>query len=456
MYGPNGIDLCRIIEEELMVLEKEAQGIVLERPTYEINEMLPEEAAKIEENLKLEEEYREAAERLRVLTLAAHTFQLDEKSAREALYMSDVDPNEACLHALLNGRVLVVLFKMFETDSRDFVKLMRYALYEEIPVPKEDVPPEKQVPLVPAYERYATITDPEPEPTPVAPPEGEAEEPIEGQETEEGQENEQVEEGENEKEKVDATVTETVSEVATTLTDTTPADTVRTPTRPIICNTGDIDIVINNKQNPDEIAAEEKVEEEEEFNSDIEVEGEEYIPPGGLFQVMDLATVIETEYLPPHVLVIFTIDKRHDVQEVTKQYPSEILNMGVFVGEDPYNAEHVAYTIKQYDKMDRPRRYHDRLALMVSRKRSLPLLQLAGLNPVYISADVISGERECLAMFPVGYGDDHVEIESVKEEELVEVTEVSPVEVTETPVAEAKAEDKEEDEDEDGEGTQDE
>ncbi|KAF9422354.1 hypothetical protein HW555_001944, partial [Spodoptera exigua] len=62
---------------------------------------------------------------------------------------------------------------------------------------------------------------------------------------------------------------------------------------------------------------------------------------------------------------------------------------------------------------------HDRLALMVSRKRSLPLLQLAGLNPVYISADVISGERECLAMFPVGYGDDHVEIESVKEEELV-------------------------------------
>lgn len=35
---------------------------------------------------------------------------------------------------------------------------MRYALYEEIPVPKEDVPPEKQVPLVPAYERYATIS----------------------------------------------------------------------------------------------------------------------------------------------------------------------------------------------------------------------------------------------------------------------------------------------------------
>jgi hypothetical protein len=35
---------------------------------------------------------------------------------------------------------------------------MRYALYEEIPVPKEDVPPEKQVPPIPAFERYASIS----------------------------------------------------------------------------------------------------------------------------------------------------------------------------------------------------------------------------------------------------------------------------------------------------------
>lgn len=35
---------------------------------------------------------------------------------------------------------------------------MRHTLYEEIPVPKEDVPPEKQVPPIPAYERYATVS----------------------------------------------------------------------------------------------------------------------------------------------------------------------------------------------------------------------------------------------------------------------------------------------------------
>lgn len=38
------------------------------------------------------------------------------------------------------------------------LELMRYALYEEIPVPKEDVPPEKQIPPIPAYERYASIS----------------------------------------------------------------------------------------------------------------------------------------------------------------------------------------------------------------------------------------------------------------------------------------------------------
>ena len=56
------------------------------------------------------------------ITVAAkETIQMDEEAAKEALYMSDVDPNEACLHALFDGEVLVVLFKMFETDGRDFV-----------------------------------------------------------------------------------------------------------------------------------------------------------------------------------------------------------------------------------------------------------------------------------------------------------------------------------------------
>lgn len=61
----------------------------------------------------------------------------------------------------------------------------------------------------------------------------------------------------------------------------------------------------------------------------------------------------------------------------------------------------------------------DRMALQVSRKRSFALLQLAGLNPCYISSDMEAGERDCLVLFPVGYGDQYIEEESIKEEELV-------------------------------------
>lgn len=46
---------------------------------------------------------------------------MTEEAIKEVLYMSDVEPNEACLHALMKGEALVVMFKMMETDSRDFV-----------------------------------------------------------------------------------------------------------------------------------------------------------------------------------------------------------------------------------------------------------------------------------------------------------------------------------------------
>lgn len=53
---------------------------------------------------------------------AKETIHLTEENAREALYMSDVDLNEACLYELLKGEILVVLFKMMDTDTRDFIR----------------------------------------------------------------------------------------------------------------------------------------------------------------------------------------------------------------------------------------------------------------------------------------------------------------------------------------------
>ncbi|KAJ8718122.1 hypothetical protein PYW07_006052 [Mythimna separata] len=511
MFGPNGLDLCRIIEEELNKSAAEEEGMKVDRMRLEISDMLPEEALRLEEDIKLEEEYKEAAERLRVLTLAARkrrvnerlaakikrlnfimfwphchqahydlyekwdninitvaakeTIQMDEAGAQEALYMSDVDPNEACLHALFAGEALIVLFKMYDTDTRDFVKLMRYSLYEEIPVPKDDVPPEKQVPPIPAYERYATISKTAREIrrdrynaklAKLAKEKEEAERLAAEQARlarEAAEEEARLEKQRQEEERM--------ARIAAGL----PADPP--PTEPEPGEQVEGEQVEGEQEgaapgeggeagehgHPEEAVQEE--EKEEEFDSDVEIEGEEFIPQGGLFvpglftpanelgkacglayffpkHVKEYADVIETEFLPPHILVIFPIDKRYDVKEVISNFPGEILNMGIFVGDDPYKAEHLAYTIKQYDQIPRPRRYYDRLALMVSRKRSLPLLQLAGLNPVYISSDVVAGQRECLAMFPVGYGDDYFEEESVKEEEEVELLE-EPIDGAENP-----------------------
>ncbi|CAG9795502.1 unnamed protein product [Diatraea saccharalis] len=654
MFGANGIELCRLIEEELHLRQREIDtGIV--RPKQEISHMLPEEAesecglihhtslirvdrspenltgcaqggevdldlgrckllasnsgpgieggrrmgelspgAKLEQNLRLEEEYREQTERLRVLTLAARKrrvndrmsrnlntlnfilfwphchkahydlyekwdminvsvaakeiLQITEEGAKEALYMSDVDPNEACLHALLNGEALVVLFKMSESDTRNFVKLMRYALYEEIPVPKEDVPPEKQLPPIPAYERYATISKTAREVRreryearmQKLREEREERERLAAEQARIAREQEEerlrlekqrqdeermarIQAGKIQKRSVYNFNTRNKNKLAIpnfklqktrgsflgkciAMFNKVPQNVIDLPVnklkihvknilmgvltecgRPLLWRSENLSLciaVLSNKRSyglqenfsargtsaslpaepepqetgeeiegeeteretevtdePDELE-EEKVEEEEVFHSDVSVEGEEYIPPGGLFvpglysppnalakanglayffpKIVQELVPIESEFLPPHVLVMFSADKRHDVQEIINQFPDEILNAGIFVGDDPMTAEHIAYTIKQYDKMVRLRKHLDRVAVMVSRKRSLPLLQLAGLNPCYISSDNTSGERDCLAMFPVGYGDDYEDEESVKEEEISE------------------------------------
>ncbi|CAH0718438.1 unnamed protein product, partial [Brenthis ino] len=494
MFGANGLELCRIIEEEMGLMQKEIETGI-ERPKQEIYELLPEEAAKIEEDVKLEVEYREAAERLRVLTVAARkkricerlsrhvkrlnfilywphchkahldlyekwdlinvqvaakdSIQMTEEGVKEALYMSDVDPNEACIHALMKGEALVVLFKMFDTDNRDFVKLMRHTLYEEIPVTKEDVPPEKQLPPVPAFERYATISKT------VREVRRERYEARMQKLREEKEERERLAaeqarlarevEEERQRQEKQRQEEERMARIQAGL----PAEPEPEAGKEAV-EEEEIEKAETEATDEQEKVEEEQVEAEEEFHSDVSIEDEEYIPPGGLLvpglytppnelakanglayfypKVVSKITQIESEYLPPHVLVMFTIDKRHEVKQVIEQFPGEVLNYGIFIGDDPNTAEHLAYTIKQYNMMSRTRRHKDRLALMVSRKRSLPLLQLAGLNPCYISHDVTCGERDCLTLFPVGYGDDYEDEDSVQEEELQPTEVVEQVE----------------------------
>ncbi|XP_049876875.1 uncharacterized protein LOC126374342 isoform X3 [Pectinophora gossypiella] len=405
MFGANGIELCRIVEEELGLMKTE-QDLGIEVPKYNIGEMLPMEAEKQEEDQRRDREYSEQAHRLRVLTLAARkervsrrlaanvkrlnfimfwpqhhqahydlyekwdivniqvaakdTFQLTEDTAREALYMSDVDLNEACMHSLLSGEVLVVLFKMFDTDDRDFVKLMRYALYEEIPVPKEDVPPEKQVPPFPAYERYASISKTARE---VRRERYEAKMAKLAQEKEErdrlAKETERLaREAEEErlKEEKQRADDERMARLAAGL----PAEPDPSEAAAADGAEGEGGEGGEGGEKPEGEGAEgekaETVVTDVTDATDTTMQEGELPPPEGEFAYVSTYFTLETEHLPPHVLVMFTIDKRYEAMEIANQFASEILNLGIFVGDDPFQAQHVAYTIRQYDKMIRLRK----------------------------------------------------------------------------------------------------
>ncbi|XP_063626489.1 uncharacterized protein LOC134798084 [Cydia splendana] len=545
LYGANGIELCRLIEEELALTQKEL-NTGEERPKQEITDQLPEEAARIEEEEVQEAQIKAEEERIRVVTLAARKkrvserlshsvahlnfilffphchqayydlyenwdtlniqvsakeeIQITEEMVPEVMYMSDVDPNEACVHALCNGKALVVLFKFFDNDFRSFVNVLRHFLYEVIPEPKEDLAPEKQLPPIPAFERYATISKTprevrrarynamlkklkeeeeerlrlEQEQARLA---REAEEERLAQEKQRKEEEkmariaaglpaspepEPVTEEEQLPEKEEGERPEGELPQGVLPEGVLPEGVL--PEGEKAEQTDDI------VEPPGEEAPPEKV--VEEFHSDVEVEDEEYIPPGGLFvpglytppnnlakanglklffpKIIASLTKMESEHLPPHTLVLFPADKREGVKEVIEQYPEEILHMGIFNGDELYSMEHIAYTIKQYDKLERgyPYKTKDRVAVMVSRKRSLPLLQLAGLNPTYISIDPPTAVRDCLTLFPVGYGDDYEEEETVVEEEIVEVPpEPEPVEAEPGENKERGDEDEEEEED---------
>lgn len=44
-------------------------------------------------------------------------------------------------------------------------------------------------------------------------------------------------------------------------------------------------------------------------------------------QVVQQITTLESEHLPPHVLVMFSVDKRHEVRDAMKQFPGDIIQV---------------------------------------------------------------------------------------------------------------------------------
>ncbi|XP_045527831.1 uncharacterized protein LOC123716235 isoform X5 [Pieris brassicae] len=120
----------------------------------------------------------------------------------------------------------------------------------------------------------------------------------------------------------------------------------------------------------------------------------------------------EPEFLPPHVLVLLDIAKRHKALKILSKYREAIIHMGIFKLTTAYNAYHIAYSVKQYDSLNSSYDVENvNIAFMVSTNNDLGLLELMDISPSYVSKDEVVGEEECGAIFPVDYGDNYAEFE---------------------------------------------
>ncbi|KAF7273098.1 hypothetical protein GWI33_014161 [Rhynchophorus ferrugineus] len=123
----------------------------------------------------------------------------------------------------------------------------------------------------------------------------------------------------------------------------------------------------------------------------------------------------EPEPEPDHVAIIFPINKKDEILPVVHQYQQEVMKRGFFTSENPDDAQLVAKTLKELEKLDASHRtYSERMVMQVSKKRSEAILAFASLDPIYMSPNPKEGKMECAKFFPEGY--EEVEEEDTDEE----------------------------------------
>ncbi|KAJ2948393.1 hypothetical protein O0L34_g7632 [Tuta absoluta] len=356
-------------------------------------------------------------------------FTFTEEQAKDVLYSGDALINEASIHALLAGPALAICLRSL--DEVDVVALIRKILYEDSLIQPADSDDKKSVRLAKtAFEHYKTFS-----PTREQIMQKRRDERImrieekkekrarilaEMQRLAHQRREEAIEAKKNtlEQKKMELLKTGKLAEL-----DQLKAEAEEDE---------DVDVEI-----PEELSEEE---EEEEVVEDPD----EYFPPPGLpipgfysppndvakangLAILFPGIVQEyvkptEEFLPPHVLVMLHIHKRHKSIEHMTPFKYGILHMGIFQANTPFDAKHVAYSVKQFDSMDISIVDDLKLCFMVSTKVDVPLLELMELNPLHVSRDTTAGEDECAAMFKVDYGDTYPEFEDFDKEDDVNIT----------------------------------
>ncbi|XP_023950339.1 uncharacterized protein LOC112054704 [Bicyclus anynana] len=357
-----------------------------------------------------------------IIMVGREEVRLSEEMAYDVLYAGDAELNEASLYTLLSAPALAICFRLLDTDKH-FVSLVRKILYEEVTPIDETKPLKDQNALKTAFDTYKTYSS-------------SREEILRKRKENRLKQKEEV------IEKRARRLSEIQRLARQAIADGIQAKRAAKENRRIeLLKTGNLSALENLNQESDdddvnivipEVLPDVEVEDEEETDDE-----NEYFPPAGLLipgfyappndvaKTNGLAILFpklvsenvtpEDEFLPPHVLVMFDMDKRYKAMEVISQYKDEVIHMGIFKATRPSGpVKHIAYSIKQFDVMAKRKTYKLeklKLALMISIKKDLALLELVGIGPTHVSRDVIAGEVECAVLFSVDYGDNYPQFE---------------------------------------------
>ncbi|XP_070502910.1 uncharacterized protein [Chironomus tepperi] len=115
-----------------------------------------------------------------------------------------------------------------------------------------------------------------------------------------------------------------------------------------------------------------------------------------------LPPIIEPD--PPHLCMIFPAKIRAKVLEVCEEHPKGLLNYGFFEGEDFDNFTQLCNSVESFEELEPTGK--EKMILKVSKKTSYLALDLANLNPLYVSHTVSEGQDECSMLFNQEQQDD--------------------------------------------------
>ncbi|XP_045777422.1 uncharacterized protein LOC123875566 isoform X3 [Maniola jurtina] len=307
-----------------------------------------------------------------IIMVGREEIQLTKEMAYDVLYAGDAELNEASLHMLLSAPALAICFRLLDTEKH-FVSLVRRILYEEVAPIDESEPLEDQHALKTAFDAYKTYSP-------------SRDEILQKRREDRLRKKKEV------VEKRARRLSEMQRLARQAIEDAIQAKRAAKEQRKLeLLKTGNLLALENLKLEYDD--------------DEVDI----LIPKLVLENVTP-----EPEFLPPHVLVMMAMEKRYKAIAAMSKYKKEILHMGIFKATYPFDAIHVAYSVKQFDAMQKIKTYileKLRLAFMVSIKCDLALLELVDLGPVYVSRDSIAGEDECSALFSVDYADHYPEFE---------------------------------------------